>query len=158
MKGFVKASLQGWKDTIANPKEAADIVGKHVKGLDPDVTFQEIIIVNALVATPDARAKGLGTIDAKVMADSVDLIANEHRRRRQGRGEGRLRHERAAAAADQAVTGFPGTATQSLAWGERVDRTRIPPCILVCIMFAVRWFQCITSYMLPMLLGTSVLF
>ncbi len=36
VKGFVKASLQGWKDTIANPKEAADIVVKHIKGLDPD--------------------------------------------------------------------------------------------------------------------------
>ena len=76
VKAFVKASLQGWKDTIANPQEAADIVSKHIKGLDADVVLQEIIIVNALVATPDARAKGLGTIDAKVMADSVDLIAN----------------------------------------------------------------------------------
>ena len=76
VKAFVKASLQGWKDTIANPKEAADIVGKHIKGLDPEVALQEIVIVNALVATPEARAKGLGTIDAKVMADSVELIAN----------------------------------------------------------------------------------
>jgi NitT/TauT family transport system substrate-binding protein len=75
VKGFVKASLEGWKDTLANPKEAAEIVGKHVKGLDPEVTFQEIAIVNGLVATPDARAKGLGTIDAKAMAASVDLIA-----------------------------------------------------------------------------------
>jgi NitT/TauT family transport system substrate-binding protein len=76
VKAFVKASLQGWKDAIVNPKEAADIVSKHIKGLDADVVLQEIIIVNALVATPEARAKGLGTIDAKVMADSVDLIAN----------------------------------------------------------------------------------
>ena len=76
VKAFVKASLQGWRDTIANPKEAADIVVKHVKGLDPEVVIQEIVIVNSLVATPDARAKGLGAIDAKVMASSVDLIAN----------------------------------------------------------------------------------
>src|SRR4029079_5467450 len=76
VKGFVRASLQGWKDVIANPKEAADIVAKHIKGLDADVVIQEIIIVNSLVATPDARAKGLGTIDAKRMAESVELIAN----------------------------------------------------------------------------------
>jgi NitT/TauT family transport system substrate-binding protein len=75
VRGFIKASLQGWKDTIANPKEAADIVVKHVKGLDPDVVFQEIAIVNALVATPEAKAKGLGTIDSELMAKSVDLIA-----------------------------------------------------------------------------------
>src|SRR3954471_10656642 len=76
VKAFVKASLQGWKDTIANPKEAADIVGKHIKGLDPDVTFQEIAIVNGLVATPEARAAGLGSIDVRQMAASVDLSAN----------------------------------------------------------------------------------
>jgi NitT/TauT family transport system substrate-binding protein len=75
VKGFIKASLQGWKDTIANPKEAADIVVKHIKGLDPDVAAQEIAIVNALVATPESRGKGLGTIDTKQMAASVELIA-----------------------------------------------------------------------------------
>jgi NitT/TauT family transport system substrate-binding protein len=67
--------LQGWKDTVANPREAADIVMKHIKGLDPDVTFQEILIVNSLVATADTRSKGLGIIDDKLMAESVDLIA-----------------------------------------------------------------------------------
>ena len=75
VKGFIKASLQGWKDTIAHPKEAADIVAKHIKGLDPDVAAQEIAIVNALVATPESRGKGLGTIDTKQMAASVELIA-----------------------------------------------------------------------------------
>ena len=39
------------------------------------MAFQEIAIVNALVATPETRSKGLGIIDAKLMADSVDLIA-----------------------------------------------------------------------------------
>jgi NitT/TauT family transport system substrate-binding protein len=76
VKAFVKASLDGWRDTIADPKAAADIVAKHIKGLDPVVAFQEIAIVNALVATPETKAKGLGTIDPAVMASSVDLIAN----------------------------------------------------------------------------------
>ena len=75
VKGFVKASLDGWRDTIANPKAAADIVVKHVKGLDPGVVLQEIAIVGALVATPATRANGLGTIDPKAMEASVDLIA-----------------------------------------------------------------------------------
>jgi NitT/TauT family transport system substrate-binding protein len=75
VKGFIKASLEGWRDTIANPKEAADIVVKHIKGLDPEVAFQEIAIVNALVATPATRSKGLGIIDDKLMQSSVDLIA-----------------------------------------------------------------------------------
>ena len=76
VKAFVKASLEGWRDTIANPKEAADIVGRHVKGLDPSVSLQEIAIVDGLVATPQTRANGLGTIDPKAMEASVALIAN----------------------------------------------------------------------------------
>jgi NitT/TauT family transport system substrate-binding protein len=75
VKAFVRASLQGWKDTIANPREAADIVIKHVKGLDPEVVLQEIAIVNALVATPETRSNGLGSIDPAAMRTSVDLIA-----------------------------------------------------------------------------------
>jgi NitT/TauT family transport system substrate-binding protein len=75
VKAFVKASLDGWRDTIANPQAAADIVAKHIKGLDATVVLQEIAIVNALVATPEARSKGLGTIDPAVMDASVDLIA-----------------------------------------------------------------------------------
>ena len=104
MKAFVKASLEGWKDTIANPKAAADIVVKHIKGLDPEVVLQEIVIVNALVATPDTRAKGLGTIDAKVMGDKRRPDRQEHRRRRQGRRQGRCTTRAPAAAADQAVS------------------------------------------------------
>ena len=76
VKAFVKASLDGWRDTIADPKAAADIVVKYIKGLDADVVLQEIAIVNALVATPETKANGLGTIDPAVMAASVDLIAN----------------------------------------------------------------------------------
>ena len=75
VKAFVKASLEGWRDTIADPKAAGEIVARHVKGLDPDVVLQEIAIVNALVATPETRAVGLGTIDPAVMQAGVDLIA-----------------------------------------------------------------------------------
>jgi NitT/TauT family transport system substrate-binding protein len=75
VKGFVKASLEGWRDAIADPKGAAEIIAKHVKGLDPEVVLAEIGIVNDLVAVPDTRAKGLGLIDPSIMEASVALIA-----------------------------------------------------------------------------------
>jgi NitT/TauT family transport system substrate-binding protein len=75
VKAFVKASLQGWHDTIADPKAAADIVAKYVKGLDPEVALAEIKIVDDLVVTDATRANGIGAIDPSVMAASVDLIA-----------------------------------------------------------------------------------
>jgi NitT/TauT family transport system substrate-binding protein len=74
VRAFVKASLEGWRDALANPKGAAEIVAKHIRGLDPDVTLQEIAIVNDLVATPDTRANGLGSIDPAAMEASVALI------------------------------------------------------------------------------------
>jgi NitT/TauT family transport system substrate-binding protein len=75
VRAFVKASLDGWRDTISDPKGAAGIVAKYIKGLDPDVVLREIAIVNDLVLTADTKAKGLGTIDLAVMAASVDMIA-----------------------------------------------------------------------------------
>jgi len=74
-KAFVKASLQGWHDTIADPKGAAAIVAKYVQALDPEIALAEINIVDDLVVTADTRAKGLGTIDPATMAASVGLIA-----------------------------------------------------------------------------------
>jgi NitT/TauT family transport system substrate-binding protein len=75
VREFVKASLEGWRAAISDPKAAAVIVTKHVKGLDPEVVLAEIGIVNDLVATVDTRAKGLGTIDAATMQASIGLIA-----------------------------------------------------------------------------------
>ena len=75
VRAFVKASLDGWRDAIADPKGAAQIVAKYIKGLDPGVVLQEIAIVNDLVLTADTKAKGLGTIDPATIAASVDMIA-----------------------------------------------------------------------------------
>ena len=75
VKAFVKASLEGWRDTIRDPAAAAAIVAKYVKGLDPGVVAAEIRIVNALVVTPETQAKGLGAVDPAVMAASISLIA-----------------------------------------------------------------------------------
>ncbi len=75
VRAFVKASLEGWRDTIADPKGAAAIVVKYIKGLDPDVVLQEIAIVNDLVVTPGTKSNGLGSIDPATMASSVDMIA-----------------------------------------------------------------------------------
>lgn len=75
VRAFVKASLQGWRDTIADPKGAAAIIAKHVAGLDPEIVVAEINIVDDLVVTPETRAQGLGAIDPANMAASVALVA-----------------------------------------------------------------------------------
>jgi NitT/TauT family transport system substrate-binding protein len=74
VRGFVAASLRGWRDTIANPGEAADIVVRYNRGLEREVALEEVTIVNNLVVTPHVRRNGLGIIDPEQMRHSVDLI------------------------------------------------------------------------------------
>ena len=86
--------------------------------------FRRSSIVNALVATPDTKAKGLGTIDAKADGGQRRSDRQGHRRRRQGRGQGHLRHQRAAAAADQAVTDGGAARSASSIASARVSPAR----------------------------------
>ncbi len=74
VRAFVKASLQGWKYSIEHPDEAAAIVSRAVKGLDPAIARQEIDIVNRLVLTEQTRAAGLGSFDMATMQASETLI------------------------------------------------------------------------------------
>jgi len=74
IKAFIAASLKGWKDMIAKPDEAADIVVKLNKGLEKDVVLEEIEIVSELVKTDVTEKRGLGAIDPEAMAASVSLI------------------------------------------------------------------------------------
>ncbi|MGL4286326.1 MAG: ABC transporter substrate-binding protein [Phreatobacter sp.] len=74
VRGFIAASLRGWRDTIANPAEAADIVVKLNRGLEREVALEEIAIVNNLVVTPLSRRGGIGVIDPDQMRHSVEFI------------------------------------------------------------------------------------
>lgn len=74
VRGFVRASLRGWKDALANPGEAADLELKYVKALNRDVILAELAIVRGLAVTPDTEAHGLGWIDAATMMKSVNFV------------------------------------------------------------------------------------
>ncbi len=74
VRGFVAASLRGWKDALANPGEAADLQLQYAKGLNRDVIISELNIVRSLAVTPDTEAHGLGWIDPAKMKKSVDFV------------------------------------------------------------------------------------
>lgn len=74
VKGFIKASLMGWRDAMRNPGEAGDIMMKYNKAVKREAVVEEMAIVGRLVATEETKAKGLGTIDPDTMKASVDLI------------------------------------------------------------------------------------
>jgi NitT/TauT family transport system substrate-binding protein len=73
-KAFVKASMMGWRDAMANPQEAAKLMTDQVKALQPEAVLSELQIVRDLAVTPDVRAKGFGTIDRNRFAAGIDFL------------------------------------------------------------------------------------
>jgi len=74
VKKFVRAALRGWKDTFANPKEAAQIQLQYVKALDPQIIVEEIDILRRVAITPEVQKNGLGYVTRERMKSTVDFI------------------------------------------------------------------------------------
>lgn len=74
VKKFVRAALRGWKDTFADPKEAARIQLQYVKALDPQIIVEEIEILKRVAITPDVQKNGLGSMTLERMKNTVDFI------------------------------------------------------------------------------------
>lgn len=74
VKKFVRAALRGWKDTFANPQEAAKIQLQYVKALDPQIVVEEIDILRRVAITPEVEKNGLGTMTLERMKNTVDFI------------------------------------------------------------------------------------
>lgn len=74
VRGFVRASLRGWKDAMANPEDAARLQVQHVKALDPSLIVEELRIVRRLAVVPDTEKNGYGVMTRDKMRRSVDFI------------------------------------------------------------------------------------
>lgn len=74
IRGFVRASLRGWKDTFANPEAAADLQRRYAKGLKRDIIVAEIGVLKNLAVTPDTTKHGLGWFDPAKMKASLDFV------------------------------------------------------------------------------------
>ena len=71
VKAFVRATIKGMKDAFANPAEAATIMAKYQKELQPAVIEGETRLVKEL-----AEVKGsLGHIDPKSIASTIDVMS-----------------------------------------------------------------------------------
>ncbi|MEJ0051001.1 MAG: ABC transporter substrate-binding protein [Methylovirgula sp.] len=72
LKAFVRATIKGMKDAFADPAEAARIMNKYQKQIDPAVIEQETKMVKDL-----ATVKGmpLGKIDPVRAKETVDIIS-----------------------------------------------------------------------------------
>ena len=74
VRRFVRASLRGWKDALANPEEAAQLQAQMVKTLNPTIIAEELQVVRRLAVVPDTQKNGLGWIDRDKLKRSVDFV------------------------------------------------------------------------------------
>ncbi len=74
VRRFVRASLRGWKDALANPEEAAALQVQHVKALNPQVIAEELQVVRRLAVVPDTEKNGYGYMDREKLRRTVEFV------------------------------------------------------------------------------------
>jgi NitT/TauT family transport system substrate-binding protein len=73
--GFVRATLRGVADTIANPREAVKSVIKRNAIADEAIEFIRLkMAVDQNFVTKEVLANGLGAVDSKRLTKSIDQI------------------------------------------------------------------------------------
>jgi NitT/TauT family transport system substrate-binding protein len=73
--GFVKATIRGIQDTIANPDAAIDSLMKRNPIAKRDVELERLKLSLAKnYVTPDVRKNGLGNVDMKRLERSIEQI------------------------------------------------------------------------------------
>jgi len=96
VKAFVRATLRGYQYAFKHPQEAAEMIQKHAKALNNEITVDELKIVEELAVTPDVRQNGIGSFTPARMESSVAWMA----------GNGGFPPEKAPKPQDVYATGF----------------------------------------------------
>ncbi len=75
VKGFVRAIAAGWKDAIADPATAAQILANHNPAVDTDFETRRLkMSIDDNVLTDYVRENGMGGIDADRMDRSIEQM------------------------------------------------------------------------------------
>lgn len=72
VRRFVKATLDGLRSAIADPKEAGEILHKYQRGIDATIATGETAKVKELAVQPNAP---LGAMDAARVQKTIDVVA-----------------------------------------------------------------------------------
>ena len=74
LRAFLEAAYTGWRDVMADPKEALAIFKKRVPEIDQGLIEANMGLGLALMRTPRYAAHGIGFIERQKMCASVDLV------------------------------------------------------------------------------------
>src|SRR5215831_2843411 len=76
VKGFVRASIMGWRDMVKDPKAGIAALKKRDPLLNEQVELDRLqYVLDKALLTPTIKAKGLGTIEPERMATAITLNA-----------------------------------------------------------------------------------
>lgn len=75
VRRFVRATMAGLRDAIANPQQAGEIMHKHHRQVDVDIAVGETKIVAGLTEQPGLP---LGTLDAQQMKNALDIVGSAY--------------------------------------------------------------------------------
>jgi NitT/TauT family transport system substrate-binding protein len=74
LRAFLEAAYMGWRDVIADPKEALVIFKKRVPEIDVAIIETNMKLGLDLMKTPRYAANGIGWMEQQKMCASVDLV------------------------------------------------------------------------------------
>ena len=74
LRAFLQGAYMGWRDVMADPKEALAIFKKRVPEIDVGVIEANMKLGFDLMKTPRYAANGIGWIEQQKMCASVDLV------------------------------------------------------------------------------------
>ena len=74
LRAFLEAAYMGWRDVMANPKEALAIFKKRVPEIDLSIIEPNMMAGLDLMRTKNYADHGIGWIDDKKMCASVDIV------------------------------------------------------------------------------------
>jgi NitT/TauT family transport system substrate-binding protein len=74
LKAFLEASYMGWRDVMANPKEALAIFKKRVPEIDVAIIESNMMMGFDLMRTKNYADNGIGWIDEKKMCASTEIV------------------------------------------------------------------------------------
>jgi NitT/TauT family transport system substrate-binding protein len=78
VRGFLEASLKGFKDTFSNPEEALDVMMKSHPLMDRALNRDSIEVLRSLAISEITERHGIGYADRGLMEKTRDLIVQAY--------------------------------------------------------------------------------
>jgi NitT/TauT family transport system substrate-binding protein len=77
VKAFVRAAARGWRDAVADPKAAAESLGKHNNLAKLDIEAERLAwLASHQIVTPATRKDGIGAYDRDRLAANISQVAS----------------------------------------------------------------------------------